>query len=1241
VQLIDGVPVYAATDLVGFLACSHRLALERAALVGLVERPIRDDPEIELIAKRGEEHERRYLADLAAEGRTVVAIDRDGSIADAGEQLRAAAEETAAAMRSGADVVYQATFFDGRWRGHADFLLRVGRDSPLGSWSYEVADTKLARRTKGGAILQLCSYVEQLTRVQGLEPAEMHVVLGGSARRTESFRVTEYMAYYRRVKAEFEAAVAAGEPVYPVTASYPEPVEHCDVCRWAAHCRDQRRRDDDLSLVAGISARQRRALKERGIATRRGLAAARLPLVPRLEGVSGAALGRVREQARLQVEGEDDGGVKWELLDPEQDEHGALVPDRGLLSLPPPSRGDLFFDIEGDPFALDDGVEYLFGVLEPARDDPERPGEPRFHELWSRTAAGDVTRAAEKRAFEGLVDLLIDRLDADPAMHVYHYAAYERAALGRLAQRHATRELEVDRLLRGGVLLDLYRVVRQGVRASVESYSIKRLEPLYALEREVELRTAGSSIVAFEAWLEGQEFRAEDGDGGPGEVGEAILRTIAGYNRDDVVSNWRLRDWLEARRVDLERQLGRPLERPATSADSTRREPTEREARSEQLAAALTVGVSADPAARSSEESARWLLAQLLGFHRREDKAFWWRYFYLCGLSDEELVDEREPLGAIVLVEDLGPSGRDGRTQAFRFPPQDHRLGVGDSVDDPQTRQSTGSIVTLDDVGRRVVLHRTASQLARGLPSSLVPKEHVSIDGLEDSIARLAESVIAGGLDGPGPARAARDLLRRRPPRLAASHPAEALLRVDGETGLAAARRLAPILDQGTLAIQGPPGSGKTYTGARMIVDLVRRGRRVGVTANSHKVIGNLLDEVAEAAAEVGERGRPILLGQVPGRDGEPTCEAAVKLAWKEARERLADGLVDVVGGTAWVWSRAEFREAVDVLFVDEAGQMSLASTIAVAPAARSLVLLGDPQQLDQPLQGSHPPGAERSALAHLLDGSSTMPAERGLFLERTWRLHPDVCRYTSEVFYAGRLEPQDGMERQAITGSLRLARPGVHWLAVAHAGDATESSAEADRVADLVADLLGGGVVWRDREGLESFLGPEHILVVAPYNAHVELIAERLGRLGLGAVRVGTVDKFQGQEAPISIYAMASSSAEDAPRGMEFLYSLNRLNVATSRARWAAVVVASPALVRVACHAPHQMRLANALCRLVEVAAAQDAPAAGGTGEGGAQRGRRLEMVAGGRVSDAPSPEGLAVPASAQARRVARRDRG
>jgi len=526
-------------------------------------------------------------------------------------------------------------------------------------------------------------------------------------------------------------------------------------------------------------------------------------------------------------------------------------------------------------------------------------------------------------------------------------------------------------------------------------------------------------------------------------------------------------------------------------------------------------------------------------------------------------------------------SGRDGRLQRFRFPPQDHGLKVGRAVIDPRTKRSTGTVEALDEVGLHVVLHRTRSELDRSTPRSLIPDEHVGTPEQEDSLLRIARWVVEFGIEAEGPYRAARDLLLRNPPRLGSGSPL--WLRLPDESAVAAATRLGLVLEDTTLAIQGPPGSGKTYTAAQMIVALVGQGRRVGVTANSHKVIGNVLDAVEQAARKAGVR---VRLGQRTGPDNEPTCDAARPLESNPAAHAaLVGGEVDVVGGTAWLWSRPEFAGLVDVLFVDEAGQLSLANAVAVGPAGRSLVLLGDPQQLEQPLRGTHPPGAERSSLGHLLDGSPTIAPGTGLFLERTWRLHPDICDYTSEVFYAGQLEPQPELANQRVRGVDPADGTGLRWLPVVHDGDATESKAEADTIAKLVVDLLAANATWTTADGETKPLRLEDIVVVAPYNAHAELIADTLAGIGLATDRVGTVDKFQGQEAPISIYAMATSSAEEAPRGLEFLYSLNRLNVATSRARCVAIVVASPDLIRVQCHTPRQMTLANALCRLVELA--------------------------------------------------------
>ena len=426
--------------------------------------------------------------------------------------------------------------------------------------------------------------------------------------------------------------------------------------------------------------------------------------------------------------------------------------------------------------------------------------------------------------------------------------------------------------------------------------------------------------------------------------------------------------------------------------------------------------------------------------------------------------------------------------------------------------------------------------------------------------------------------RAARDLLLRSAPRL--DPPPGDRLYHEGEELLAAARRLVLELDGGVLPVQGPPGAGKTYMGARMICELVRAGRKVGVTAVSHKVIRNLLEAVVEAADEQGLDVQ--CLHKVSDRSDDLPDGIAETTTNPGLLKALTNGEVQVGAGTVWAWARPDFEGAVDVLVVDEAGQMSLANTLAASQAARSLVLLGDPQQLEQPIQGSHPEGADVSALEHLLEGHETISDERGLFLSETWRLHPTICEFTSELFYEGRLGARPGREIQRLVGPTPFTGAGLWFAPVEHAGNQSSSPEEVARVADLYASLLAGDATWVDPDGVEAPLSPADVLVVAPYNAQVGALSERLPE-----ARVGTVDKFQGQEAPVVIYSMATSAPEDAPRGMEFLYSLHRLNVATSRARCVCILVGSPRLLEPECRTPHQMRLANALCRYVELARA------------------------------------------------------
>ncbi|MCA9848527.1 MAG: TM0106 family RecB-like putative nuclease, partial [Dehalococcoidia bacterium] len=727
-QIIDGQLIYSATDLVGFIECTHLANLNRAVAERKLEPPHEKDPVLDRIAQRGYEHEQRFLAGLQHEsgGLTVVEVsedpDRERPIL---ERLRRGREATLDAMRSGADVIYQAVLFDGRRQGYADFLRRVdtpaNTPSDLGAWSYEVWDTKLARHPKASAVLQLSLYSDMVGAMQGFVPAEMHLALGGVEAETASFRVSDFAAYYRLVARRFEEHLGGESPAdVAAIPTAPEPTDHCAVCRWSLRCSRELREADDLSRVAGLTSRQRRGLIEFEIPTRTALAETALPLASKVPGASPAALERIHEQARVQVEGERRGAPYFERIPLPRDREDALTPNYGLGMLPPPSEGDLFFDIEGDPFYSSpqgDGVDYLFGVIEPAeRDASGDPDTARFHAFWS-IEDGEVTAGAERRAFEAFIDLTMDRLRRDPGMHVYHYAPYEPTAVKRLAGRYGTREAEVDELLRGNVFVDLYRAVRQGIRAAVESYSIKKLEPLYGFGRDIDLKDAGTSIVEFETWLELSDTNEEGIDRGK------LLTDIEAYNRDDCVSTWRLRDWLEAQRALLEAETGEAIPRPA-DVQPEDREASERQQRIAELVERLTHDVPEDE--QTPEQHGRWLLAQMLNWHAREQKSFWWRYYFLMQeLTDEERREEPDSLAGLEFVSsrpDTTPRAR-STIYRFTFPPQDHKITVGSRPHDPATGTGFGAVYSLDEAG--VIELRRGNGEPPPYPTSLVPHDPI------------------------------------------------------------------------------------------------------------------------------------------------------------------------------------------------------------------------------------------------------------------------------------------------------------------------------------------------------------------------------------------------------------------------------------------------------------------------------------------------------------------------------------
>jgi uncharacterized protein len=768
-------------------------------------------------------------------------------------------------------------------------------------------------------------------------------------------------------------------------------------------------------------------------------------------------------------------------------------------------------------------------------------------------------------------------------MHVYHYADYEKAAVRRLAQAHGTREQEVDDLLRGEVLVDLYAVVRQALVISEDSYSIKRLEKFYGFKRETDVRKGDDSIVMFESWLADRSR-------------QDILDDIERYNADDCRSTLLLRDWLLERRQEAAAKFGVdiPFHEPKLLCHPkpveeckkcTKRVQEEREAKATTaLQRQLVDGLLApqteeEYALMSDDHRARYLLANLLAYHRREEKPVWWAFFDRCENVDN-LEFDKDAIAGLRFCDDV-EIGKEKNSwlYSFSFPDQHYKLGIGDSVHDPDTGKSAGTIFALDDDTNRLTLKWTGTPEDARKIRALIPGGPIGTDEQKASLARIARSYLDGTI-----MPATLDLLLSRDPRLNVARDdksAEPRLQPEKVTP-EAINAVAKTLDDSYLFIQGPPGTGKTWKAARVICDLLHEGSRIGIMSTGHKAMQHLLHRVEACADERGFSFRGFYKYTKGNGDSEYISKLAQPLITSSDKNApFENDEYDLAVGTSWLFSREGLTGRFDYLFIDEAGQVSLADAIAVSAAAKNIVLLGDPLQLAQVSQGVHPLHAGGSVLEHLLGDAQTVPEHRGIFLNVSYRMHPSICGFISETVYGGRLHAGEDTTNQCLDGP-RLRGSGLRYVAIQHFGNSRESREEAERIAAEVESLLLGTVT--DEHGVTRPMCADDIIIVTPYNAQRRLITKLLRAQGI-AVRVGTVDKFQGQEAFAVLYSMATSNGNDIPRDIDFLFEQNRFNVAISRARAICVALSSPRLLDTACNSAHQMSLVNLLCRYTESA--------------------------------------------------------
>jgi len=1167
--LAGGTVVTSASDLKKASDCEFAFLRELDVKLGreTLFEPVADAM-LERAGRLGDAHEIRVLERYRAEfGDGVVEIERP-DLRDP-EQLEAAVAATRAAFESGAPVVFQATFVDDGFVGFADFIVR----QPDGR--YLVQDSKLARRARVTALLQLAAYAAQLDRI-GVPCADTVELLLGDGT-TSSHRLEDIEPVFllrrerlRQIVDERVAAdgpVAWGDPRYALDGRCPT----CDL---------EVQSNRDLLLVAGLRITQRAHFHAAGITTIDELAASTGPV----DGVMEATLEGLRVQARLQLVAETE-ALAAEASGAHSPDDPPLPPPvevrepGALAAIPEPDAGDLFFDFEGDPLytegaATEWGLDYLFGMIDV---------DERFTPIWAHTFA------EEREALVRFLAFVKERRERHPNLHIYHYASYERTHLTSIAARHGVGEAEVDQLLADGVLVDLYPIVKRAVRVGSRSYSIKKLEPLYMGERlrEADVKSGGDSILEY---VRARELAAT----GDAEAARLVLTDLAEYNEYDCVSTLRLRDWL----LGLARSHGvAPV--PALLLA----EPTAKQYAASPLATELmALAGGTDERRDDPDRTALALAAAAIDYHERELKTFWWGHFFRVEQPLEAWEDHRDVLvvdpARTIVLHDWYREGRqqfDRRELLLRG-----RIAPGSRFSAgaelyllydwpapfPSFSRRPGSrawakatVLEATPDGVRIEERSTVDETWRDLPFALVPGNPPPAGRQKAAIAEWARPIV--DRQPAWPKDAAVDLLRRIPPRTRSG----ALAPLPDHEYVGAVVRSLGDLDDSYLAVQGPPGTGKTYVAAHVIARLVgHHGWKVGVVAQSHAVVEHLLDAVVGAGLD------PRRIAKAPKERGDEVVRGWTAIE-KDGMSAFIAANRDagfVVGGTAWDFANADRvgRRALDVLVVDEAGQFSLASTIAASVAARRLLLLGDPQQLPQVSQGTHPEPVDMSALGWIADGHDVLPAEFGYFLAESRRMHPALASSVSTLSYEGELASHPSAALRGIEG----VEPGLTPVPIEHEGNTTESVEEAAEVVRIVGSLLGRaftGVAHGDGDPVPATARPleqADIIVVTPYNAQLAVVRDALDRAGCTAVPVGTVDKFQGQEAAVAIVSLAASSATAAPRGVEFLLLKNRLNVAISRAQVAAYLIHSPGLLDALPRTPQGVAQLSAFARLVGV---------------------------------------------------------
>ena len=1120
--------IFSPSDLIRFMESEFASWMDRHYVELKKFPPDPDSADKKVVYDSGDAHEKAYLSVLQSSPAKVVVIEKNKLGFDA------AHAETEKAVRSQAPVIYQAALKDasGTFQGYADFL-------ELKDGDYVVCDTKLGRSLKPYYIIQLCAYAEMLSPLVGSLPQELAIILAptkdaaraGQNFKRESLRTQDYFDYYLWLKNRF---LQFQKDFNPDIKYRPEPNPRADHGRWQSYADQWVRDTDHLSQVANIHSTHVKKLHDAGITRMEALAT--LKAEKKVLKLSSEIRARLVNQAGHQLK-------TLQAREKKLNAPPSFAPlqDGILAQLPATDPGDIFFDMEGYPYYEDHtGLEYLFGVAF-----YESPGKLAYQSWWAHD------KAEEKKALIEFLDWAHDRLTKHPEAHIYHYASYEKTALGNLCTHHATHEKILDHILRGGYLVDLYPFVRKSFVIGEESYSLKSVEKIYRPgARSTAVAGAMDSVVKYHHWA---QLGRDPASG--------HLKELEEYNRDDCFSTAELFRWLHEQK------------KSAASAPS--------------LAPPAPIQSEETKDAYGPQETTRLLLAgkphaelliHLSEFHWREAKPTFWDFYRRHETPGADLESDPSCIAQARLEKPeerpVSPAGKvdlSGFNTTYRFDPsQDLRIGRRDELYfQGQPHSKPLRIVELDEDEGRLVL---ASGESGSSETSFVSLNHVRPHPIPAGIRSAVESYA-----GDKHPLLLNLLNRSRPagPGLPSSGPLCQPVESLTQAGL----RIAQAMEHSVLCIQGPPGTGKTTTGAEIIAHLIVQGKRVGITSNSHEAINLLASRVGDAL----QNSHSIKLSGIKHSTEKSLQLHSQHPGLKHSKEAgkavyLYNATKGLACGTSWLFSREDWIGALDYLFIDEASQVSLANAVGMSRSTKNIILLGDQMQLEQPTHGKHPGKAGLSILNYYLDGHDTVPEDLGLFLDTSYRLHPEICNFVSEHCYEGRLQPSPGNERQSITlGTSPVfvtKSSGILFCPVEHDDTGQGSEAEADRCKEIFEELIGKD--YTDKNSKIRPLTLEDFLFISPYNLQARYIRERLPK----GAKVASVDKFQGKEAPVCILSLGCGGLDPGPRGLAFVLNRNRLNVAVSRAQALFILLANSGLVKYATSGK-ELSLANTFCKL------------------------------------------------------------